>query len=162
LAQFIDRLIVGGYQVVLVPQVTSPYLADDDRLVEKRIVDYCVQDPVRIDESMTCHEVAMLYRSCEYVVGTRFHSVIFSLAALVPCIAIEYEHKTRGIMSDLGLERWVVKMEDVSVDVLDELFRSLVGERRGYKALLNARMPLYIEQASEFPRALKTLAGDRR
>ena len=46
--------------------------------------------------------------SLDYLVGTRFHSVIFALAARVPCIAIGYEHKTRGIMRDLSLDGWVL------------------------------------------------------
>ena len=162
LAQFVDRLIVSGYQVVLVPQVTSDYLADDDRIVEERITEHCEQDPVRLTESLTCHEVATLYGSCDYVVGTRFHSVIFSLTALVPCIAIEYEHKTRGIMTDLGLERWVVMMEDVTPDILDELFRRLVMEREGYRTRLEKIMPSYREQADELTRALRVVVEGAR
>jgi polysaccharide pyruvyl transferase WcaK-like protein len=33
----------------------------------------------------------------------------------VPGIAIEYEHKTRGIMRDLGLEDWVLPMENETI-----------------------------------------------
>jgi colanic acid/amylovoran biosynthesis protein len=100
--------------VVLIPQVTTDYLGDDDRIVERRIAGYCGSSPLRIDERVDFRDLKGLYSACDLMLGTRFHSVIFALTSMVPCLAIEYEHKTRGIMRDLGLEEWVLPIDEVS------------------------------------------------
>ena len=72
-------------------------------------------------------QIKAAYNQLDFLIGTRFHSVIFSLTSGVPCIAIEYEHKSRGIMRELGLEHWVLAIGDVTEARLGRLFDKLVA-----------------------------------
>ncbi|GAB2700476.1 hypothetical protein GCM10010442_17910 [Kitasatospora kifunensis] len=161
LAATIDAVRATGAQVVLIPQVTTDYLGDDDRIVERRIAGYCATPPLRVDEQVDFRELKGLYAECAYVLGTRFHSVIFALTSGVPCIAIEYEHKTRGIMRDLGLEAWVLPIAEVSAASLGALVERLRYGREEYLRILAERLPGYVARAEELPELLRAVTARR-
>ncbi len=161
LAATIDMLQADGARVVLIPQVTTDYLGDDDRIVERRIAGYCTSAPLRLDEQLDYRELKGLYTECSLLIGTRFHSVIFSLTSGVPCVAIEYEHKTRGIMADLGLEEWVLPIAEVTVARLWPLVARLRADPAAYRELLQQRIPGYVREAEQFRELLRE-AGDGR
>lgn len=146
-----------GCHVVLVPQVTCTFQADDDRIVNRRIA-AAVEGPglhVLDDELIDHHDVFALYASADLILGTRFHSVIFGLVAGVPCAAIEYDHKTRGIMEDLGLGEWVVRMADARPQVLTELVDRLAAGAGAYREHLRDVLPGYSARAEEFTDLLR-------
>lgn len=149
--------------VVLAPQVTSTYHEDDDRIVQRRI-EALVADP-RLhsvqDPEVSHHEIMSLYAAADLMIGTRFHSVIFSLVAHVPVIAISYERKGRGIMRDLGLEHWVIDMADVTAENLGALYDELRAAE-GYRAQLAALIPAYRARAGEFVQVLRAAAAAQR
>ena len=145
--------IISKYDasVVFVPQVTSEFHSDDDRLVHKRIFDYTPNhDHVYlVDGELDHYQIKSAYDSLDFVIGTRFHSVIFSLTSYVPAIAIEYEHKTGGIMHDLELDRWVIKIESVNSKVLCAMIDELITGSEAYKKNLKQIMPTYIKKTDE-------------
>lgn len=146
-----------GCRVILIPQVMSNYQQDDDRIVQRRIAARCVSErkPVNLTNLNGYCELKSLYESLDFVIGTRFHSVIFALTSFVPCIAIEYEHKTSGIMKELGLHRWVVPIEDVTAERLRSLFDELLHDADSYRAHLRDVIPPYVNQSRAFVAALK-------
>jgi len=137
--------------IVFIPQVTSEYHGDDDRVVSKAIFDEMTEKEhaLVLIENYDYREIKAIYDQLDYLLGTRFHSVIFSLTSYVPAVAIEYEHKTSGIMHDLGLDDWVVKMEDVTPEVLKPKMSELIKARELYKKQLEQVLPAYIQQAHE-------------
>ena len=155
LAQTIDAVQATGARVVLIPQVSTDYLGDDDRIVERRIEGYCTSAPLRIDECVDYRDLKGVYGECSLLIGTRFHSVIFSLTSGVPCVAIEYEHKTRGIMADLGLGDWVVPIAEVTHERLWRLTEPLLSDPQPYLELMRQRLPGYVQDAEHFPQLLK-------
>lgn len=142
----------SGFQVVLVPQVTARIQQDDDRVVQSRIAAQCTSErlPIHIVDLSGYGEVKALYTGLHFHIGTRFHSVIFALTSFVPCIAIEYEYKTGGIMRELGLERWVIPIAEVTPERLQALFSDLVREAETYRAYLHQVIPQYIDRSREF------------
>jgi colanic acid/amylovoran biosynthesis protein len=158
LAATIDSVQASGARVVLIPQVSTDYLGDDDRIVERRIAEYCTNAPLRIDERVDYRDLKGVYSQCSLLIGTRFHSVIFSLTSGVPCVAIEYEHKTRGIMADLGLGEWVVPIAEVTPSRLWALVAPLRENPEKYRAILQERIPDYLREAERFPELLRLVA----
>jgi colanic acid/amylovoran biosynthesis protein len=138
-----------NYRVVVIPQVTSTEQRDDDREAGARIARLLepADNIVFLSERFTHEQIVSVYASLDYLVGTRFHSVIFALLSGVPAIAIEYEHKTSGIMLDLGLERWVVPIEDVTADRLTGLFAALLRDQKAYREQLAKVIPAYVGKA---------------
>lgn len=152
-----------GTHVVLAPQVTCAYHADDDRIAQGRIAALTAHPRVHSvdDAEITHHEIVALYAAADLMIGTRFHSVIFSLVAHVPVIAISYERKGRGIMRDLGLEHWVIDMAEVTAENLSGLYDELRAAD-DYRARLETLIPAYQARAGEFVQVLRAVAGDQR
>lgn len=161
LARTIDQLTARGFRPVLVPQVTAAYTADDDRIVERRIADLCATAPTRLDEQLPYDVLFRLYGECEFFVGTRFHSVIFALLHRVPCLAIEYEHKTSGIMNDLGLGEWSIPIEDATDERVSALADRLIASRDSYLAQLDAVLPDYVARSRLFVHQLRETVSTR-
>jgi colanic acid/amylovoran biosynthesis protein len=97
-----------------------------------------------------------------FLVGTRMHSNIFALCAGIPVLAISYSPKTAGIMSMLGLEKWVAPIEEVSrnpavlYSKLEQLFDEKV--RSEYLAQLQESIPKMREAARRNARLIVKLA----
>lgn len=145
-------------EVVLVPQVAVSFQEDDDRIVNERINVLAIKGGARsiqVMDEIDLPDIKNLYSTFTFTVGTRFHSVIFSLTSLVPAIAIEYEHKTSGIMHDLNLDEWVIKIEDVTTERLNVLFDKLVLHREEYVKHLNLVLPPYVQRTNDVPYLIK-------
>jgi colanic acid/amylovoran biosynthesis protein len=157
-AELCEHVIDTGAEVVFVPQVTAVHHGDDDRIPSRRVADLVRGDrPVHVlTGSYDCDQIKALYGSLDLTVGTRFHSVIFSLTAAVPALAIEYEHKTGGIMKDLGLSEWVCDIAEVTGPQLVELYDQLVRAQDNYRDHLHRVLPEYVERAH---RAADEIAG---
>lgn len=133
-------------QVVFIPQVTSKHHGDDDRIVNESIRSRMVNKKGvhTLTGDYNHFEIKAMYNELNYIIGTRFHSVIFSLTSYVPAIAIEYEHKTSGIMQDLGIEKWSIKIEDVTSQGLIVKFDKLFAENDDYIHHLHEVLPAYV------------------
>ncbi len=131
--------------------MTAVRQVDDDRKASRAVYDQMKRQDrvVLMTDRLSHYEIKALYGSLDYLVGTRFHSVIFSLTSYVPAIAIEYEHKTRGIMQDLGLLKWVVKFGDVETKTLIDLFKKLLKEQKTYQHSLEKVVPPYVARTRE-------------
>jgi colanic acid/amylovoran biosynthesis protein len=160
LAAFADWLVTHQHmQPIFVPQITSPALQEDDRILGRRVRGL-MQHPegaFNIEKNLTNHQTKSLINSLDYMVGTRFHSVIFALTGYIPSMAIEYEHKTSGIMQDLGLQRWIIKMEAVTAPGLIAMFTALVAGREAYLAHLHTKLPPYLDRAGEVCELIKNV-----
>lgn len=147
LIQFIDYVTEKlNIQVWLIPQSTSLLHNDDDRVVINRLKRR-IRNKTNViipDKLFSHYEIKSLYENLDFLVGTRMHSVIFALTGYVPTIAIEYEHKTMGIMEELGLKKWVIPLSNVSSVNLINKFNQLIHEKKSYKAKLKKTLPKYI------------------
>lgn len=48
----------------------------------------------------------------KYVIGARYHSIVFAINQSVPCIALCYEHKMSGLLETLGRIDWIVDINN--------------------------------------------------
>lgn len=158
IARAVDYLIVKHNAfVVFIPQVTSPIGGDDDRTTARKVYKKIghKNDVHLLEQDYTHQQIKSLYNALDFIIGTRFHSVIFSLTSLVPALAIEYEHKTSGIMHDLGLQEWVVKIEQTTPEVLKAKVDELIAARDRYKLHLSNNLPPYVNKAREATERIK-------
>jgi colanic acid/amylovoran biosynthesis protein len=150
-ARALDNVIkTSNIHVIFIPQVTA-IKGDDDRIASRRVqnlMKYKISTTL-IEDTGDHYHIKALYNDLDLLLGTRFHSVIFSLTSYVPVVAIEYEHKTSGIMRDLQLERWVIKIEDVTAPKLTHALNDLLSQRDEYGRILHQRLPAYLKQAQQ-------------
>jgi len=85
------------------------------------------------DFDLDCKDIMGLYSYLEFMVGTRFHSVIFALNVNVPCVAIAYGgNKSFGIMTDMRLSQYVYPIENFEGQKLFELLQTATSDKSIY------------------------------
>ncbi|WP_130830745.1 colanic acid biosynthesis pyruvyl transferase WcaK [[Erwinia] mediterraneensis] len=120
----INAMIAEGYQVVAFSTCTGiDSYAKDDRMVALTLMDHVDQPEhyhVIMDEFNDL-ELGILLSDCHLTIGTRLHSAIISMNFGTPAVAINYEHKSLGVMNQLGLPQ-------MATDVKSLMDGSLIGK----------------------------------
>lgn len=102
----INAMIDRGYQVVALSTCTGiDSYNKDDRMVAMTLRDHVIQKEkyhVIMDEFNDL-ELGILLGQSHLTIGTRLHSAIISMNFGTPAVAINYEHKSLGVMNQLGL-----------------------------------------------------------
>lgn len=132
--------IAKGYKVAFCNQSIGPNSHEDDRNAIMDVLKKFDQqnNVVWINENLDCDDLKALYSTFSIFLGTRFHSVIFSLTSLVPSIAIGYGgNKAKGIMGDFNFNDYVVQIEDVTADSLIKMFDNVVSDYDGYRSKIS-------------------------
>ena len=127
-------LLENNYHPILIEHVFSENYHERDIICINEIIATLKEKGKHIDVfsdlTLNCKQMKAIYAEMDYLVGTRFHSVIFALTEAVPVIAITYGgNKGDGIMKDLGLSDYAVPIDSLSNEVLIERFQALVDNQ---------------------------------
>ncbi len=129
MTKFIKWLSSEGYMPVLVEHTLAVNAHEDDGACINDITKNLEPNEYRLvsNKEYSCRDLKRIYSFFDYIVGTRFHSVIFSFGSGVPGIAISYAgNKSKGIMHDIGLDEYVLCIDSISKDALVESFNKLI------------------------------------
>lgn len=96
-------------QVVVIPQTLEDLKAG--RALYEQIAHR--DDVVLLEEDFSPEQLQRLYARCRMLLGTRMHANILAMCVGTPVVAIAYQPKTTGIMAVMGLEDWVLEIDDV-------------------------------------------------
>lgn len=135
----VNRILEEGYQVIALSTCTEiDSYNKDDRMVALNLRQH-VSDPDRyhvVMDELNDLEMGKILGACELTVGTRLHSAIISMNFATPAIAINYEHKSAGIMQQLGLPEMAIDIRHL----LDGSLEAMVADTLGQLPALNARL----------------------
>jgi colanic acid/amylovoran biosynthesis protein len=130
-ADTVSALIGDRGQAVFVPQVRAD--ADDDIAAAREVVALMspeLKPRVLVkEENLNPYEAAALYATFDLLIGTRMHANIIAMLVGTPAVAIAYEHKTTGIMNDLGLDDLVIDIATCSSDALLSRCHAILSDR---------------------------------
>jgi len=146
LSYFVKHIVSKGYKVAFCNQSIGPNAHEDDRNAISEILSGLKTERERgdvfwINENLLCSELKSIYSHFFAFVGTRFHSVIFSVTSLVPSLAIGYGgNKAKGIMSDLGFEGMTMPIESVDLERLIKAFSDIELGRSEYVTGLSRKV----------------------
>jgi len=155
ISEVAKHIFSKGYMPVFVQHTLAINEHEDDK---KCIDDVCKllnYGEYRVIENReyNCRQLKQVYSHFQAIIGTRFHSVIFSIASCVPALAIAYGgNKSRGIMRDNKIEQYVIDIDAVSGQTLSDMFDSIICNSSNYANQLEItnkniiqRRQLYIE-----------------
>ena len=129
IAKLVDHLVEQGFDVIAASTCTGiDSYHRDDRMNALQVgarVKHKDHYHVVMDE-LNDIELGQLFASCELVVGTRLHSTIISMNFGTPAVAINYEHKSQGIMRQLGLPALSASINELLDGSLTERLDSLL------------------------------------
>lgn len=155
----ISHITAKGFKVALCNQSLGPNSHEDDRNAIKEILKEVENENVIwINENLACTDLKALYSNFYFFIGTRFHSIIFSLTSLIPSIAIGYGgNKAKGIMGDFNLNEYVIPIEDVESDILISKFDQAINEYDSIKNKLKSSLGLIDESRNRLMADIKSL-----
>lgn len=134
----IEHLCHKGYGVTLFAHTLGPSAHEDDRIAIEEVFGSLSEDiksnvAFIEDIELNCRDVEKIYSYYDYMIGTRFHSVIFSLNVNTPAIAIAYGgNKGKGIMEDIGNAAFTIDIDKLNESSLVKLFDKLENSKNEY------------------------------
>lgn len=103
----IKYIVSQGMDVCFIPHVF--WKGQDDRTSINQYKELMGEHVHVLDsERMSYLELRHAISKCEYFIGGRTHSVISAYSMHVPCIALGYSIKAKGIAQDIGLPEYTV------------------------------------------------------
>ncbi|HUQ90173.1 MAG TPA: polysaccharide pyruvyl transferase family protein [Bryobacteraceae bacterium] len=104
-----------GGEMLLLPFQQFPGQQEDDLAVAERVhAQMKHREAARVLRDLsTPQEKAVLLASCHLVAGMRLHSIIFSITAGVPFVALTYDEKVRQVVERTGRVAFGIAMEDL-------------------------------------------------
>ena len=129
----VGHLAGKGYTVILVPHTFRP--DDHDISVCDHAIAQRVHETVRdrgvllVSEDLSPNQLKSVISLADVHVGARYHSIVASLSAGVPTLALSWHPKYRDIMRMYRVESYVVEqatsgIEDTTLRLLDDLIGS--------------------------------------
>lgn len=103
-------------KILLLPQLHS-FMHKDDKYYFAYLVEKLRNDRIELIDDMYGSDIQQsIISKAEYVVGARYHSVVFAINQAVPFISLSYEHKMKGLLETLGVEDCLVDITKVFSD----------------------------------------------
>lgn len=136
MADFISWLYENGYMPVIIEHTLAVNAHENDGACIQDVVAMLGKDEYRVisEPAYNCEDLKFVYSLFQYIVGTRFHSMIFSFGSNVPGIAISYTgNKSIGIMHDMKLDDYVMDINEVTAEKLKRKFIQLLNEEATVK-----------------------------
>ena len=142
IAELVRHTALRGFHPVLITHVLGPSAHENDNLaIDELLPRLQGVSFSRIDHPGDCSDLKSIYGRMRFVVGTRFHSVIFAQGAGTPAIAVAYGgNKGTGIMRDMGLGDFVIPIEDVTAASLCKSFDALTQREDEVKRAIQVWM----------------------
>lgn len=155
-------LNANGYHPLLIEHVYSGNYHERDIICIEDIVKKVNEEGCKVDvfsaRDLNCRKMKSVYAKMDYLVGTRFHSVIFSLTENVPVIAITYGgNKGDGIMRDIGLSDYAIPIDSLKDGILIDKFVNLTKNRNNIENCLKVNQKEIAENYDELIRTIKVL-----
>ena len=151
---------VSGGRVVFLANCTDlGGYRHDDRVCARRIASR-LTGQVEVDEvrDRSFREVRGRAAACDFFLGTRMHSLIFSTMGGVPSVGVAYEFKTGEWLSRVGLEGLWVDIGDCSG--LTELLSAAWAERETHRGAVADALPVIRAQAeAQLDRLVEIVGG---
>lgn len=158
LTSFVEWLLSRGLRVTLFGgDLKDEKIAED---IRRRVLHGTADAPVDVASLESLDDVFALAHQVDYMVATRYHSIVAAVMTGTPAISINYRAKNGEILNDLDLSRFHQPLQALDDEKLREQFldlqrsaadasRRMVERSRAYrdeldvqwKALLGAVIP---------------------
>lgn len=151
------------YNFYLIAQTMGPSNHENDHLAINAVQNN-LDKKVNVisDLELNANDLVSIYSEMDYVIGTRFHSVIFSFTQQIPCIAISYGgNKGEGIMKNFSLEDYEIKIDEINEKDLIEMFKRLIKDKNVTKNI-SVKLEEYISEREKLILKIKKALGENQ
>ena len=112
-------------------------------------------------ESLTAEASKALIGRFDYLVASRFHSLVFAFSQGIPGMAVSWSHKYRELFSLFGMEDQVQECQHINSDALIETFEKGWAEREQQReSILKKAKQLHSEVNMLFDKVAEIILGN--
>lgn len=149
IAEVVNHLILTmDARIIFVPHTSiSPagghfYCIDPKFRAKEIIKKVKVKENVSsIENEYTVEELRGIIGKCDVFVGGFMHANLSALSMCVPTLALSYSHKTEGIMNLVGLDEFVLPLNDLDAAQLINKIEKLYNNHDELEEKLRQRIP---------------------
>lgn len=96
-------------KILMLPQIYNPVNGDSDAPFFKELAEnFNGSRIIVVNEGYNSDIQQSIIRNARFIVGARYHSIVFAINNNVPFVALSYEHKISGLLRTLGKEDRVI------------------------------------------------------
>lgn len=94
-----------------------------------------------VDRELNCLEFSEIIKQFEFVIASRFHSIVHAFRNGIPCIALGWATKYYELMKMFDQEQYMVDLRhEIKVDELEETIDSMILEREEVSLTIKERL----------------------
>ena len=144
----VNQLLKYNKNIVFLPQLFAN--GNDRSYIEKLISNF---DPAVkakffvVDENFSSDIQQNIVRKSSFVIGARYHSIIFSINNNIPFLCLSYENKMKNTLEILGMEDFGLDLTDVIKAESTSWFKHEIANK--LKLLLNKNQVIGNENAKK-------------
>ena len=101
------------HKIIMLPQTCKTNINDYRYFVELKNKFKYKDEIVVIDENQSSDIQQEIIRRSDFVVGARYHSIVFAINNNVPFLSLSYEHKMMGMLETLDLCDRQIDIENI-------------------------------------------------
>jgi coenzyme F420-reducing hydrogenase beta subunit/polysaccharide pyruvyl transferase WcaK-like protein len=143
-----------GRRVVIVPHSSRP--SDQiDRMNDRptcRMIHQRLDRPEHvdlIDESLPPATLRAIIAEAEVLVTSRFHAMISALTVTTPVLVVGWSHKYAEVLSEFGLEAWVLDFSSLPETALASRVEALLADADEVRARIAEHLPAVTARSME-------------
>lgn len=104
-----------SYKIVMLPQCFGcDEYEYQDVLFFKEIRDIIHdQRVIVLNDNLSSDIQQTIIKRARYLIGARYHSVVFSINQSIPFVALSYEHKIEGLLKSVGYEQRMIDIKHI-------------------------------------------------
>jgi coenzyme F420-reducing hydrogenase beta subunit len=167
MADFIDYVVKDKeYPVALIPhsiRLNTDKRKNNDLLICKSIYEKVKNKKkvILIEEELNPRELRILIGECRLFVGSRFHSMVSSLAMEVPTLVVGWSHKYKEVLDMFGLDEYAFSHKLLTNEKLVEEFEKLEKNQNEVKKKISKNLPEVIDMSNKHVDYIYKIATER-
>jgi coenzyme F420-reducing hydrogenase beta subunit/polysaccharide pyruvyl transferase WcaK-like protein len=167
MADFIDYVVKDKeYPVALIPhsiRLNTDKRKNNDLLICKSIYEKVKNKKkvVLIEEELNPRELRLLIGACRLFVGSRFHSMVSSLAMEVPTLVVGWSHKYKEVLDMFDLDEYAFSHKLLTNEKLVEEFEKLEKNQNEVKKKISKNLSKVIDMSDKHVDYISKIAIER-
>ncbi len=152
-----------GWKVVFLPFQNPPELnSSNDLLTARRIIKkmHYVKNVHLLSNADSPGLIAGIIAQCDVILGMRLHSLIFSLKAGIPAVALSYDEKVDQLMGYFEMKDYLLSIKDLSAQGLAATLQRTIQNSDKIRKRLLPQSKSMQRGFSEFSRAVLSILED--
>ncbi len=128
-------------QVVILPHVhKAGRPSDDDVLINRELYSRLKEKSTIIDEELNPMQLKYIISRSQFLLGSRYHSLVASLSSCVPSLAVGWAEKYEGLFDLFDLKDFVLSVQSLDRSEFENKLCEALSKRDEIRAKLNQRI----------------------